>query len=658
MNTGFINMGFAIRYLFLTLMVASPAFAEPAAAEKPDWQRVKYNHPGLVVDLGVGLWAWPQPMDYDGDGDHDLVVLGPDRPYNGIYFFENTEGQVKMPVFKAGVRISRGIPNLQPSYVNGQVRLLSPGTEYLDFRNNQFTSSKKLGLPANVHNNKVRANQWKYADFDGDDDLDLVVGVGDWTDYGWDNAFDKTGTWTHGPLHGYVYLLRNQGTADEPKYAEPVKIPANGNPIDVYGMPSPNLADFDGDGDLDMICGEFVDKFTWFENTGTRTEPRYAEGKYLTHTGKVIQMDLCMMVPVAMDWDRDGDVDLIVGQEDGRVAFMEHTGEVIDGMPQCLPPRFFQQQADDLKFGALATPFSFDWDGDGDEDLICGNTAGYIGFIENLDGGNPPQWAEPKYLEADHQVIRIMAGPNGSIQGPCEAKWGYTVLNVADWDQDGLPDLVVNSIWGKVVWYQNIGTRTQPRLAAARPIEVEWAAAPPKPAWNWWEPAGKSLATQWRTSPVVLDYNQDGLNDLIMLDHEGYLALFLREKRNDTLVLLPGRRIFQMAKEMKDAEPVGVEPMRLNPNIAGGSGRRKFCLADWDRDGRIDILINSKNIDFLRNVTQKNEEPVFYNMGLMGKRVLAGHTTCPTVVDWNRDGKPDLLAGAEDGRFYYMENPY
>ena len=128
-----------------------------------------------------------------------------------------------------------------------------------------------------------------------------------------------------------------------------------------------------------------------FENIGTRIEPRYAEGKYLTQAGKVIQMDLCMMVAVAMDWDRDGDVDLIVGQEDGRVALMEHTGQMIEGMPQFLPPRFFQQQADDLKFGALATPFSFDWDGDGDEDLICGNTAGYIGFIENLDGGNPPQ---------------------------------------------------------------------------------------------------------------------------------------------------------------------------------------------------------------------------------------------------------------------------
>ena len=40
-------------------------------------ERIKYNNPGLVVDLGVGLWAWPLPMDYDGDGDYDIVVCCP-----------------------------------------------------------------------------------------------------------------------------------------------------------------------------------------------------------------------------------------------------------------------------------------------------------------------------------------------------------------------------------------------------------------------------------------------------------------------------------------------------------------------------------------------------------------------------------------------------
>ena len=180
-------------------------------------------------------------------------------------------------------------------------------------------------------------------------------------------------------------------------------------------------------------------------------------------------------------------------------------------MPAFLPPRFFQQEADDVKFGVLATPVGFDWDGDGDEDLVCGNTAGYIGLIENLDGGCPPKWAAPRCLEADGRPIRIMAGPNGSIQGPCEAKWGYTTLSVADWDDDGLPDLVVNSIWGKVVWYRNVGTRTAPQLSPARPIEVEWPGPPPKPAWSWWQPEGKELVTQWRTTPVVVDFNGDGL---------------------------------------------------------------------------------------------------------------------------------------------------
>ena len=48
---------------------------------------------------------------------------------------------------------------------------------------------------------------WSYADWDGDGDKDIVVGIDTWDDYGWDNAFDSLGRWTRGPLHGYVYLL-------------------------------------------------------------------------------------------------------------------------------------------------------------------------------------------------------------------------------------------------------------------------------------------------------------------------------------------------------------------------------------------------------------------------------------------------------------------
>jgi hypothetical protein len=636
--------------------------------------RLKYNNPGLIVDLGVGLWAWPLPMDYDSDGDYDIVVSCPDKPYNGMYFFENTSGNIKMPVFKPAVRIGVGHRNIRPSYVDadthasdrrGKVRLLLPGREIVDFRESApggFKNTRAIYSSSNVHSSKedVRANQWQYCDYDGDEVLDLIVGVGDWGDYGWDNAFDNLGRWIRGPLHGYVYLIHNTGTNDTPQYGKAEKILAGGKPVDVYGMPSPNFADFDSDGDLDLICGEFVDKFTWFENIGTHKHPRYAAGRYLTYSGKPLQMDLCMIVPVALDWDRDRDVDLVVGQEDGRVALVENTGKVIDGMPQFLPPHFFQQQADEVKFGVLVTPYSFDWDNDGDEDLICGNSAGYVGFIENLDGGSPPKWAAPTYLRADGKTIRIMAGPNGSIQGPCEAKWGYTTLNVADWDHDGLPDIVINSIWGKVLWYRNIGTRQNPKLTAAQPVEVEWAGKPPKPAWNWWEPKGKILAAQWRTTPVVIDYDSDGLNDLTMLDHEGYLTMFQRVKRNQELILLPGKRLFTSERtSVFDSihrprnKTRGL--LRMNDGVAGKSGRRKFCFADWDLDGRRDILVNSRNINFLRNLSTEQNKHLFSDLGMVDTRILAGHTTSPTVVDWNKDGIPDLLVGAEDGFLYYMK---
>ena len=99
---------------------------------------------------------------------------------------------------------------------------------------------------------------------------------------------------------------------------------------------------------------------------------------------------------------------------------------------------------------------SADWDADGDEDLICGNTAGYIELIENLDGRSAAAMGTRRSgSQADGQTIRIQAGPNGSIQGPCEAKWGYTTLSVADWNHDGRLDIVANSIWGKVVWFEN-----------------------------------------------------------------------------------------------------------------------------------------------------------------------------------------------------------
>ena len=260
-----------------------------------------------------------------------------------------------------------------------------------------------------------------------------------------------------------------------------------------------------------------------------------------------------MIVPVAIDWDRDGDLDLVVGDEDGRVALVEHTGTLADRLPRFLAaPSTSGRRPTTLKFGALATPAAVDWDGDGDTDLVCGNSAGYIGFFENLSGrgSNAPSGPRPGCWRPDGKPIRIMAGPNGSIQGPCEAKWGYTTLSVADWDGDGLPDLVVNSIWGKVVWYRNVGTRKAPKLAAAPAGRGRVGRARSRSlAWSWRRPEGKGLADRSGGPPRWPSTGTgDGLPDLVMLDHEGYLALFERARRDGKLVLLPPRRCLRATK--------------------------------------------------------------------------------------------------------------
>ena len=629
-----------------------------------DIQRVRYNHPDLVVDLGVGLWAWPLPMDYDSDGDLDLVVSSGGLPYEGTYFFENPsdpDSGDPMAVFHPGIRIGEYRTNAQISHNEGHSPIVTtPGERHDLFRQHAFGKPTELSLAAEkvyASRGRIRAKQWKLADWEGDGDLDLLIGVGDWGEYGWDDAFDARGNWTNGPIHGYVYLALKQADGS---YGEPRKLLADGQPVDVYGMPSPSLADFDSDGDLDLICGEFLDGFTYFENVGSRDRPRLASGERLESGGSPLAMDLQMITPTSVDWDRDGDVDLIVGDEDGRVAFVENLGALADGMPQFAQPRYFRQRAEYVKFGALVTPQGVDWDGDGDEDVVAGNTAGHIGLIENL-GGTPPKFAVPRLLEANGKTIRTQAGPNGSIQGPGEAKWGYTTIGVADWDGDGLADIVANSIWGRVVWYRNVGAQGLPRLEAERQVRIDWQDDPKKPKWNWWDPAQSELISQWRTRPVPVDWDRDGLMDLVMLDHEGYLAWFRRVRRDGDLVVLPGERIFTSEPiSAFDNKHRGLNDvpglLRLNAGRAGKSGRRKIDLVDWDGDGQLDLLVNSSSVDWMRNLGVRQGKTLFADQGPLTVTKLAGHTTSPTTVDWDGDGKRELLVGAEDG-FLYWASP-
>lgn len=606
-----------------------------------DFERMNYNNPGLEVDLEGGIW--PMPMICADDA---LEIRTRSVPRVCTLHFAK----------KAPYRYSAG----------AEVRSGASRSKYP-----RTAGCAAPGAPSGAMR---RTGDWKdyYADLNGDGTVDCLRLYSDWTKYGAAGpackiVYDEKGYWTTGQVQFDAYVYLREGGIAGGRWAAPRKVlpdDFNAAKEGPWGEGGAVFADFDGDGDVDFVTGDFRSELWYVENVGTRTEPTFAKPRRARDTdGEPLEGDLCMMTVLADDYDGDGKTDVVAGEEDGRVSVFRNTGKLTaDRTPVFEPQRFLRQEADVLTFGCLVTPYAVDWDGDGDLDFICGNSAGYIAFVENLSGPGVerPKWAVPKrmtvkdpkkcrvemWLKGD--IIQSRGGDSSSPQGPAEAKWGYTVCTVADWDGDGFLDVMANDIKGSVVWFRNPGQKGATCLEAPQAVEVEWEGAQPRFAWEWRQPPkGKALRAPWRTTPLMHDWDGDGLVDLIMLDTDGHLALYRRAKENGRLVLKPPRPL---------VHDLSGKPMKFQ-GARGGSGRRKFCLCDWDGDGRLDFLINGSNVYALLNRGEKDGKPVFEETRKLARKTLSGHSNCPTVVDFNADGIPDIVSGAEDGNFYYFRNP-
>ena len=142
--------------------------------------------------------------------------------------------------------------------------------------------------------------------------------------------------------------------------------------------------------------------------------------------------------PFAVDWDGDGRLDLVVGNFAG--SFYWFKGE---NKGKFLPkPEAIMTGKDPLRInGHHSDPFVIDWDGDGDLNLLSGSTNGGVQWAENRAGkGKLPELRPFEALIKPGRSIAYGQLVNeDEITGPTTS----TRIWVADLNGDGKPDVLV-----------------------------------------------------------------------------------------------------------------------------------------------------------------------------------------------------------------------
>ncbi|MGK5093152.1 VCBS repeat-containing protein [Deltaproteobacteria bacterium TL4] len=477
--------------------------------------------------IDVGNNSIPTLWDIDQDGDLDLFV-GNSR--GRIIFYQN-QGNKNTPQFVIkSTRFSKVLvsnnaapaffywgedphPDLLIGARNGQIQLVSnnplPGYP--------VTQGWQLETPNWTELETQSFSTPHFMDLNKDQKPDLLMGSGNgkvlvWLNGGFEKVADlppepavtTSNTVDKEPEETVVenedlpeVVVEEELTEEEHASEREVEEPPN-IPFDpVYTLTSkkygdlafgkravPVFFDIEGDNDLDLFVGNKEGEIHQYLNEGTPTAPHWVlvTKKFLDYEGGK------NATPLFADLDNDGDLDFLVGNEQGEMTYWENKGspESAEFVPNPTPFA-------GVTGGRNVRPAVFDINADGANDVILGNFQGYLRVYLQIRGANGFRMelhhreymgldvglgATPTFADINNsQTLDLIIG---SDQGKLFAynqdtitpnnQWGWSLNKryfkdlvlplgcfpvFVDLDQDGDVDMFIGSDEGTIYFYEN-----------------------------------------------------------------------------------------------------------------------------------------------------------------------------------------------------------
>lgn len=323
-------------------------------------------------------------------------------------------------------------------------------------------------------------NHAAFGDLDGDGDNDMIVGAANAEDI--DNLIYLRNEYTEGAQILELFIVEEYNFITQ---------------LDVGSNASPEFADLDADGDLDLLIGGLSGRISHYENTGSPNAPVF---EFRTSKFENILVGQAA-VPILVDWDNDTDLDLLVGMGwdrivgGGGIAYYEN---VRDTLEMSLVDRGFL--ADDqglIKVNSWAVPQVADLNGDHKLDLMLGewhfSSFANLRIYKNIGTPSVPLLT----LEVDRAL---------------ESKYNqYTLPNLYDWNGDGQLDLLLSGDrFGSTVYRNISGPNAFPDVVTL----LKTPALPP------------GFEDGERLSYAFVDIDGDGDDDLFVGEEDGGLNFY------------------------------------------------------------------------------------------------------------------------------------